>query len=75
MESAIQSAARLVNPGGWLGPLTTASNLPALQAAVAPGSSESAPGSPGPPSEFIWSTPTPLPGSDQRILALARRSP
>lgn len=70
MESAIQSASHLVNLNGWLAPLTTISDLPALQSAVSSGSIESAP---GPPSEFIWSAPIPLSGSDQRILALARR--
>jgi 16S rRNA (guanine527-N7)-methyltransferase len=60
MDSAAQLAARLVNPNGWLAPLTTAADLPKLQSAVGP--------------TFIWSPHIPLPGSEHRILALARRS-
>lgn len=60
MEQAVTAAARLVASGGWLAPLTTHADLPALQSAAGPG--------------FTWHSPTPLPGSDQRILALAQRS-
>ncbi len=62
MEHAVTLAARLVAPSGWLAPLTTLASLPSLQSAAGHG--------------FDWSTPpTPLPGSDQRILALARHTP
>ena len=60
MELAVHAAAQLVAPSGWLAPLTTHADLAQLQAAAGPG--------------FTWSDPTPLPGSDQRILALARRT-
>lgn len=57
MELAVHAAAQLVAPAGWLAPLTTHADLAAMQAAAGPG--------------FDWSPPpTPLPGSDQRILAL-----
>ena len=59
MELAVRAAARLVGPSGWLAPLTTHADLAAIQSAAGPG--------------FAWHPPTPLPGSDQRILALARR--
>lgn len=60
MELAVRSAAALVAPSGWLAPLTTHADLPALQTAAG--------------SHFTWHTPTPLPTSDQRILALAQRT-
>ena len=59
MEEALRSAARLVAPSGCLAPLTTQSELPKLQSAAGP--------------HFSWREPPPLPGSDHRILALARR--
>ena len=59
MEQAIQAAGALVRPGGWLAPMTTTSNLSKLQSAVGP--------------RFTWATPKPLPGSDERILALATK--
>ncbi|HUX45914.1 MAG TPA: 16S rRNA (guanine(527)-N(7))-methyltransferase RsmG [Terracidiphilus sp.] len=59
MEPAVRAASSLVRPGGWLALLTTPTELPALEAAAGP--------------EFSWMPPTPLPGSDTRILALARR--
>lgn len=58
MESAVAAAARLVGPDGWLAPLTTHADLPALQRAAGPG--------------FDWIPPTPLPGSDARNLALGK---
>ena len=58
MEQAIQAAGALVRPDGWLAPMTTTSNLAALQSV-------------GP--EFTWATPKALPGSDERILALATK--
>lgn len=60
MESAVAGAAKLVQPGGWLAPMTTHSELPALQGAAGPA--------------FSWSSPVVLPGGDQRILALGRNS-
>ncbi|HZB89253.1 MAG TPA: 16S rRNA (guanine(527)-N(7))-methyltransferase RsmG [Terracidiphilus sp.] len=60
MQQAVSAAARLVRSGGWLAPLITTAGLPALEAATGAG--------------FIWRPPTPLPGSDRRILALARAS-
>ena len=59
MEQAVHAAAQLVAPSGWLAPLTTHADLPALQSAAGPG--------------FEWIPPSPLSGSDQRIFALARR--
>lgn len=59
MELAVRAAAALVAPSGWLAPLTTHNDLPALQAAAG--------------DSFHWPPPSPLPGSDQRILALAQR--
>ena len=59
MEQAVHAAAQLVAPSGWLTPLTTHADLPALQSAAGPG--------------FEWLPPTPLPSSDQRILAPAHR--
>ena len=58
MEAAVQSASRLVAANGWLAPLTTRAELPKIQAAAG--------------AQFSWSEPVALPGSEQRILALAR---
>jgi 16S rRNA (guanine527-N7)-methyltransferase len=60
MEQAIQAAGALVRIGGWLAPMTTAAN-PNLQLAAGP--------------EYTWSSATPLPGSEQRILTLATKTP
>ncbi len=60
MEAAVGAAAPLVRSAGWLAPLTTHADQPALQSAAGLG--------------FTWSTPHPLPGSDQRILVLAQRT-
>ena len=60
MEQAVRAAAQLVGPNGWLAPMTTTADLPRIQAAA------------GYP--YIWSEPIPLPGGDQRVLALGRRS-
>jgi len=60
MERAVQSAANLVRPGGWLALMTTAAGLPALKAAAGV--------------EFTWD-PVPLfPGSTDRLLALGNRA-
>lgn len=61
MEKAVHAAALLVRPNGWLAPMTTHSYLRVSQSAAGP--------------QFIWSTSNPLPGSDNGILALARRLP
>lgn len=59
MQRAVPTAAPLVARNGWLAPLTTAADLAHIQSAVDP--------------QFSWSEPIALPGSDRRILALARR--
>lgn len=59
MPAAVQSAISLVAPHGWLALMTTGTALPELQAAAGP--------------EFSWRNSIPLPGSDERILALAER--
>jgi len=59
MQLAVQSAAHLVRPGGWLALMTTSASLPAFKSAAGP--------------EFTW-TATPLfPGSSDRLLALGKR--
>jgi len=59
MELAVQAASGLVRPGGWLALMTTGGELAALQSAAGRG--------------YSWSTPTPLPGSEDRLLAIAAR--
>jgi 16S rRNA (guanine527-N7)-methyltransferase len=59
MELAVQSAAPLVRPGGWLALMTTSAALPALQAAAG--------------ENFTWTAAPLLPGSD-RLLALGLRA-
>jgi 16S rRNA (guanine527-N7)-methyltransferase len=59
MELAVQAAARLVRPGGWLALMTTGSDLDKLKAASGP--------------EYSWSQHLPLPGSEERLLALGVR--
>jgi 16S rRNA (guanine527-N7)-methyltransferase len=60
MDRAVRAATNLVSPNGWLALLTTQADLPNLQVAAGPA--------------FLWSEPVPLPGSESRILALARKS-
>jgi 16S rRNA (guanine527-N7)-methyltransferase len=60
MSLAIASAVRLLAPNGWLAPLTTRAELPSIQSPAG--------------QHFTWSDPVPLPGSEQRILALGRHS-
>ena len=60
MESAVQSAAHLVRPGGWLALMTTTPALPALKASVG--------------AEFSWSAAPLLPNSPDRLLALGLRA-
>jgi 16S rRNA (guanine527-N7)-methyltransferase len=59
MPHAVQSAAKLVERGGLLALMTSASELPSTQAAVGP--------------DWIWREPVLLPGSDARLLALGTR--
>lgn len=58
MEVAVQAAAQLVRPGGWLAPMTTITNLPTLQSAAG--------------SEFTWKEALPLPGSEERVIVLGQ---
>jgi 16S rRNA (guanine527-N7)-methyltransferase len=58
MEAAVRAAAQLVRPGGWLALLTTHTDLPVLQSAAG--------------ANFTWTTPHPVPGSDQRIVTLGQ---
>jgi 16S rRNA (guanine527-N7)-methyltransferase len=60
MDRAVQSAAHLVSPGGWLAIMTTTDSLPALKAAAE--------------AEFSWSTVSLFPGNDNRLLALGKRA-
>ena len=59
MELAVQAAARLVRDGGWLALMTTGKELEALKAAAGV--------------EFSWAEALPLPGGDDRLLALGAR--
>jgi 16S rRNA (guanine527-N7)-methyltransferase len=59
MALAVQAASMLVRPGGWLALMTTAADLSTLQDAAG--------------AEFKWSKSLPLPGSDDRLLALGER--
>ena len=60
MAQAVKTASRLVAPDGWLALMTTHSELANLKAVAG--------------AEFLWSDAIPLPGSDERILALGRRN-
>jgi 16S rRNA (guanine527-N7)-methyltransferase len=55
MHQAVKAAARLVRPNGWLALMTTGSELARMKAA-------------GP--AFVWRSPIPIPGSEDRVLAL-----
>jgi 16S rRNA (guanine527-N7)-methyltransferase len=59
MDRAVGSAASLIVPGGWLAVMTSFSSLQSVQAAAS--------------MDLEWSTLS-LPGGEQRVLALARRS-
>lgn len=59
MELAVQVASGLVRPGGWLALMTTGGELATLQSAAG--------------RDYSWSGPTPLPGSENRLLAIAAR--
>ena len=56
MPEAVSSASRLVNPGGWLAPMTTNADLERLKTAAG--------------RRFLWEPSIPLPSGDGRILAL-----
>ena len=59
MHLAVAAASKLVIPGGWLAPMTSVGDVETLQAIVG--------------SEFTWSAVLPLPGGEERILALGQR--
>jgi 16S rRNA (guanine527-N7)-methyltransferase len=56
MELAVQAASQMVSPGGWLALMTTRDELEGLKSAAGP--------------SFAWRSPVPLPGSEDRVLAL-----
>jgi 16S rRNA (guanine527-N7)-methyltransferase len=56
MGFAVQAAARLLRPGGWLALMTTGKELEAFKAAAG--------------AEFTWRSPVLLPGGEDRLLAL-----
>jgi 16S rRNA (guanine527-N7)-methyltransferase len=56
MEQAVQTAGRLLRPGGWLALLTTGRELVRMQAAAGVG--------------FAWPRAVTLPGGDDRLIAL-----
>jgi 16S rRNA (guanine527-N7)-methyltransferase len=58
MDKAVEAAARLVASGGWLALMTTQGDLVRLQSRAGTG--------------FSWRSPIPLPGGDERLLALGR---
>jgi 16S rRNA (guanine527-N7)-methyltransferase len=58
MDEAVEAAARLVAPGGWLALMTTQGDLVRLQRRAGAG--------------FSWESPIPLPGGDERLLAFGR---
>jgi 16S rRNA (guanine527-N7)-methyltransferase len=60
MNHAVREATRLVASRGWLALMITQADLPVFEATAGPA--------------FLWSKPLLLPGSDTRILALARKS-
>jgi 16S rRNA (guanine527-N7)-methyltransferase len=59
MRYAVQAATRLVAPGGWLAVMTTSLELANVQTSAG---------------EIIdWGDPLPLPGGDDRVLALGKQ--
>jgi 16S rRNA (guanine527-N7)-methyltransferase len=60
METAVEAATPLVRPEGWLVLLATSGSQAILQSAAG--------------GEFSWDDPTPLPGGDDRVLLLGRKS-
>lgn len=59
MGLAVQTASKLIRPGGWLVLMTTSADLPALQDVAG--------------AEFRWSESLQLPGSEDRLIALGER--
>jgi 16S rRNA (guanine527-N7)-methyltransferase len=59
MNRAVQAAAQLVRPGGYLALMTTTAALPALQAVAG--------------DQFTWTAAPLLPNSPDRLLALGKR--
>jgi len=59
MPLAVESAANLVCPGGWLAPMTTNRELPGLQSVAG--------------AQFSWQPAVSMPGGEDRVLALGRR--
>ncbi len=59
MAEAVQTAAKLVRPGGWLALMTTGNDLAVLRTAAG--------------SEFRWQNEVPLPGGEDRLVALGER--
>ena len=59
MELAVEEASRLVRFGGWLALMTTGKELETLKSAAG--------------AEFTWAGLHPLPGSEDRLLALGER--
>jgi 16S rRNA (guanine527-N7)-methyltransferase len=59
MPQAVEAAGKLVAPGGWLALMTTSKELETLKAAAG--------------AEFAWAESLPLPGSEERLLALGER--
>jgi 16S rRNA (guanine527-N7)-methyltransferase len=70
MEQAVEAAAQLVKPNGWLAPMTTTADLAKIQSATSALQTRSFAAH---PYIYVWSDPIPLPGADHRVLALARR--
>jgi 16S rRNA (guanine527-N7)-methyltransferase len=61
MTEAVEMAAQLVAPSGWLALMTTDGEVAQLQSAAGAG--------------FSWAKAIPLPGSTERLLALGMRLP
>jgi 16S rRNA (guanine527-N7)-methyltransferase len=59
MEQAVRSATHRIHRNGWLAAMTTSSDLAVIEAAAGP--------------EISWSGEIPLPGSENRVLALGAR--
>jgi 16S rRNA (guanine527-N7)-methyltransferase len=59
MPLAVEAAAKLVAPGGWLALMTTAAELPGLQAVAG--------------STLSWEPAVSQPGGEDRVIALARQ--
>ena len=59
MQQAVQAASQLVSPAGWLALMTSANELPFLQATAG--------------QDWSWAEPVLLPGSQARLIALGAR--